>query len=104
MSQSFIKKPDDGPHSALTGLGVLKAEQQLPLNGIPSTWAHDEGAYAQCGDCGRYTLDPTALCDSGMPTCACGSTTGWSGSFKKPGPDAKWSGTAPLGVGEVPRG
>ncbi len=29
MSQSFIKKPNQGPHSALTGLGVLRSEQKL---------------------------------------------------------------------------
>lgn len=65
------------------------------LNDVPATLTHDEGAYAQCGDCGRYTLDPTALCARGMPTCECGSTSGWSGSFKRPGPEAKWSGRAP---------
>jgi hypothetical protein len=65
-----------------------------PLNGIPATMHHDEGAYAQCGDCGRYTVDPFALSARPRP-CDCGSTTGWSGSFKKPGPDAKWSGRAP---------
>jgi hypothetical protein len=27
MSQSFIKQPDNGPHSALSGLGVLAGEQ-----------------------------------------------------------------------------
>lgn len=28
MSQSFFKKPDNGPHSALAGLGVLASEQR----------------------------------------------------------------------------
>lgn len=46
-------------------------------------------ARAQCGECGRYTLDRTALSDR-RPRCACGSTYGWSGSFKPPGPDAQW--------------
>jgi hypothetical protein len=69
-----------------------------PLNGIAATWQHDEGAYAQCGDCGRYTLNPRALRVS-THACECGSATGWSGSFKRPGPDAKWSGKAPDGVG-----
>jgi hypothetical protein len=27
VSQSFIKTPDNGPHSALAGLGVLQSEQ-----------------------------------------------------------------------------
>lgn len=67
------------------------------LNGIPATWQHDEGAYAQCGDCGRYTLNPRGLREA-THRCECGSTTGWSGSFTKPGPDAKWSGKAPDGV------
>lgn len=35
MSQSFIKKPNNGPHSALAGLGVLTAEQQRILDAIP---------------------------------------------------------------------
>jgi hypothetical protein len=81
----------------------VPASPPLPLNGIPATMHHGEGAYAQCGDCGRYTLDPTALCDRGRPTCACGSTHGWSGSFKRPGPAAKWSGRAP-GVDSVDGG
>jgi hypothetical protein len=29
MSQSFIKKPDNGPHSALAGMGVLASEKLL---------------------------------------------------------------------------
>lgn len=29
MSESFIKKPDNGPHSALAGIGVLRSEQSL---------------------------------------------------------------------------
>ncbi|WP_304308109.1 hypothetical protein [Pseudacidovorax intermedius] len=60
-----------------------------PLNGIPSTWFHDEGARAQCGECGRYTLDRSAL-SARRPRCACGSTHGWSGSFLPPGPEAQW--------------
>lgn len=72
------------------------------LNGIAATWEHDEGAYARCGDCGRYTLDPKAL-RVATHRCECGSRTGWSGSFTKPGPDAKWSGRTP-GAGEVPHG
>lgn len=61
-----------------------------PLNGIPATWQHDEGAYAQCGDCGRYSADPASLRIHAF-ACECGSTSGWCGSFKKPGADAKWS-------------
>lgn len=69
------------------------ADPNATLNGIPRTWAHDEGAFAQCGECGRYTLDPRALSGK-APACECGSVHGWSGSFKRPGSDAKWSGTA----------
>lgn len=64
-----------------------------PLNGIAATMHHDEGAYAQCGECGRYTLDPFCLSAKPRP-CECGSVHGWSGSFKRPGPDAKWSGAS----------
>jgi hypothetical protein len=71
--------------------------QSAPLNGIPATWQHDEGAFAQCGDCGRYTLNPEALTVA-THTCECGSRTGWCGSFKRPGPNAKWSGKTPDGV------
>lgn len=31
MSQSFIKKPDNGPHSALAGTGVLRTEGPAPV-------------------------------------------------------------------------
>lgn len=43
MSQSFIKKPDNGPHSSLAGLGVLSAER------APGGWLlyeHDDGRHA----------------------------------------------------------
>lgn len=43
MSQSFIKKPDNGPHSALGGLGVLRAER-------PAT-AEEAQHAAQIGAC-----------------------------------------------------
>jgi hypothetical protein len=75
------------------------ASDTQPLNGIPANWQHDEGAYAQCGDCGRYSADPASLRIRAF-ACECGSTSGWCGSFKKPGADAKWSGRAPgVGVG-----
>jgi hypothetical protein len=90
-----------GPDSACGALGP-RASAGAPtrnshaLNGIAATWEHDEGAYARCGDCGRYTLNPKAL-RVATHACECGSTTGWCGSFTKPGPDAKWSGGAPDG-------
>lgn len=71
-----------------------------PLNGIAATWHHDEGAYAQCGYCGRYSLDPQTLTDK-APTCACGETHGWSGSFKAPTMHAMWAGARPNVRGEA---
>jgi hypothetical protein len=65
-----------------------------PLNGIPATHRHDEGAIARCSYCGRYSLDPATLSDR-QPFCECGKQHGWCGSFKRPSPDAKWSGKAP---------
>jgi hypothetical protein len=56
---------------------------------IPATWQHDAGAYAQCSFCLRYTRNPKALSHACL-LCDCGSAEGWSGSFKKPGPDARW--------------
>ncbi len=70
------------------------AEMTTPLNGIKANWFHDEGAIAQCGRCRRYTLDHSALSDRQL-TCTCGEKHYWSGSFKKPGPDAQWHGAAP---------
>ncbi|WP_434663539.1 hypothetical protein P5W99_24590 [Paraburkholderia sp. A3BS-1L] len=65
-----------------------------PLNGIPATLQHDEGAIARCSYRGRYSLDPKTLSDR-QPKCDCGERYGWRGSFKKPDHDAKWSGSAP---------
>ncbi|WP_414440488.1 hypothetical protein [Burkholderia sp. 22PA0106] len=65
-----------------------------PLNGIPATPCHDEGAIARCSYCGRYSIDPSTL-RGRSPQCECGERDGWCGSFVKPGPDAKWSGAAP---------
>lgn len=64
------------------------------VNDIPATIRHDEGAIARCFYCSRYSLDPATLSDR-APLCDCGRPHGWSGSFKKPGADAKWSGKAP---------
>lgn len=65
-----------------------------PQNGIAATHRHDEGAIARCSYCGRYSLDPATLSDR-QPACECGRQHGWSGSFKKPEPDSRWSGKAP---------
>lgn len=82
------------PSPTSKGMPMQPTSPFAPLNGIPATWTHDEGAYAQCGECGRYTANPLAL--GARPWhCECGSKDGWCGSFKRPGPDAKWSGIAP---------
>lgn len=74
---------------------LLKAiDGHRPLNGIPATWFHGEGARSRCGYCGRYSLDPRTFGDR-PPVCECGEKHGWSGSFVKPGPDARWSGASP---------
>lgn len=57
---------------------------------IKATMFHDAGAYAECGACGRYSDDPKTLSDP-QPVCDCGKQHYWSGSFKAPGPDVKWS-------------
>ncbi len=57
---------------------------------IPKTLAHDEGAYAQCGYCRRYSANPKSL-GSRPFHCDCGRTEGWSGSFKKPDENSVWS-------------
>jgi hypothetical protein len=83
--------------SVPSGQSVSTLHEPSALNGIASTWFHDEGAYARCSDCGRYSLDSNTITQQATIRCECGSTTGWSGSFKKPSPDAKWSGAAPHG-------
>jgi hypothetical protein len=71
-----------------------------PLNGIAANGFHGEGAIAQCGYCRRYSLDPKTLgADRYQPVCECGEKHGWSGSFKRPGPDARWSGKRPASAG-----
>ncbi|WP_185731569.1 hypothetical protein [Burkholderia glumae] len=76
---------------------VSPATAHTPLNGIAATMFHGEGAIARCSYCGRYSLDRKTLGDR-PPKCECGEKHGWSGSFEKPGPDAKWSGAAPSGM------
>lgn len=72
------------------------APESQPLNGIKATMFHDEGAIAQCGSCSRYTLDTDALHQRFRLVCDCGDMHGWSGSFKQPGANAVWHGSAPL--------
>jgi hypothetical protein len=87
----------DGMIDALPATTQPVQQDTKPLNGIPATMFHDEGAIAQCNHCGRYSLDRKTLSerDSDQPVCECGKQHWWSGSFKKPGPDAKWSGATP---------
>jgi hypothetical protein len=65
-----------------------------PLNGIKATMTHDEGAFARCSYCGRYSLDPATLSDR-QPVCDCGKQHGWSGSFVRPDAHSRWSGQVP---------
>lgn len=81
------------------GAAVSPATADAPLNGIAATMFHGEGAIARCSYCGRYSIDPKTLGDR-QPKCECGEKHGWSGSFEKPGPDAKWSGEAPATADE----
>lgn len=78
---------------AVDGPGGPTHWQPMPLavgvEVIPATWQHDAGAYARCSFCLRYTRNPDALSQSSF-LCDCGSAEGWSGSFAKPGPDARW--------------
>lgn len=65
---------------------------------IKSTITHDAGAYACCSYCGRYSDSPRSL--GFRWPCECGEDTGWSGSFKKPNDDAKWSDAPSAAHGE----
>jgi hypothetical protein len=95
---ALAKRIEDLPEEWALAVGGPKVAAPRPftgaLNDVPATLTHDEGAYAQCGECGRYTLNANTLTDR-PPACDCGSVHGWSGSFKKPGPEARWSGKAP---------
>jgi hypothetical protein len=64
----------------------------VPMRGesIAATWSHDAGAYARCSYCGRYSDNPHSLMKDSFP-CDCGKLHGWSGSFKKPTAESKWS-------------
>jgi hypothetical protein len=93
-----LHAPSEVERAMEAEIAELRASWGLsgPLNGIPATFRHDEGAIARCSYCGRYTLDRKALSNR-QPVWECGKQNGWSGSFVKPGTDAKWSGHAPAG-------
>jgi hypothetical protein len=99
----FILDYDADKHSGyaadVSSAAAKDADLPEPLNGIPATHRHDEGAIARCSYCGRYSLDPRTLSDQ-QPVCDCGEQHGWCGSFKRPGPDSLWSGAAPGTVGQ----
>jgi hypothetical protein len=63
MSQSFIKKPMFGPHSALTGLGVLSSEQADQQPAMKNRLTHRESIGDQhAGVVGMaYSTDPELL-------------------------------------------
>ena len=60
---------------------------------MPATMHHDAGAAAFCQRCRRYTTDLRALrpTSDGCPVCNCGERHYWTGSFERPGPEARWS-------------
>lgn len=57
---------------------------------LPASIYHDAGAWARCSKCGRYTTSVFAIGDRCVHPCDCGETDYWTGSFERPGPDAKW--------------
>jgi hypothetical protein len=57
---------------------------------ILGTMHHDGGAYARCSYCGRYSDNLKSLSTNSHP-CDCGKLHGWSGSFKAPTAESKWS-------------
>lgn len=93
--------PNTSPLTDEQREAVLPTTAKPPMNGIAATLRHGEGAIARCSFCGRYSIDPKTLGDR-QPKCECGEQHGWSGSFAKPGPDAKWSGPAPATDHERP--
>lgn len=70
--------------------GEVGTEMSMRGESIAATWSHDAGAYARCSYCGRYSDNPHSLAKDSFP-CDCGKLHGWSGSFKKPTAESKWS-------------
>ncbi len=65
------------------GFKVLRGSQ------IQGNSQHDDGAYACCSFCNRYSDDPRALAHEIY--CDCGIANGWSGSFAQPTDESRWS-------------
>ena len=61
---------------------------------IKATMHHDAGAYARCSHCGRYSDNHKALAKDDWP-CDCGLPGNWSGSFRPPTAESKWSDATP---------
>ncbi len=57
MSQSFIKKPDNGPHSALSGLGVLGSEQTITRD----QWIERCAARFKSAGCNDFSAKDCAI-------------------------------------------
>ena len=62
MSQSFIKKPDSGPHSALAGLGVLASERSAQHTPLPVSRAMLDAAMLERIAAQVPTPNGEALC------------------------------------------
>jgi len=59
-------------------------------NHIKATATHDSGAYAQCGNCGRYSDSQDSLKRNDL-SCNCGQINWWCGSFISPTEDSLWN-------------
>lgn len=57
MSESFIKKPDNGPHSALAGLGVLSTEQPMTRE----RWIEQCAARFKWAGCSDFAAQDCAI-------------------------------------------
>ena len=65
---------------------------------IKATLRHDAGAFAQCSYCGRYSDYYQLLIRYKEYRCDCGKKEGWSGSFKPPTEQSRWSGPEGLAL------
>jgi hypothetical protein len=61
---------------------------------IQASRQHDAGAYAQCHQCGRYSDNHQSLVSKSWP-CDCGAIGHWSGSFRRPNAESRWSDATP---------
>lgn len=61
---------------------------------IQASRQHDAGAYAQCHQCGRYSDNHQSLVSNNWP-CDCGVVGHWSGSFRRPNAESRWSDATP---------